>query len=69
MACGQKECVRDHPYSVNPGDLEQSHAEHEQIMVALRSRDAAAARSVIGAHLDRSRDLRLRAFAANPSEI
>lgn len=50
-------------------DLAQSQAEHEQIMVALRSRDADAARAAISAHLDRSRDLRLRAFASHASEI
>lgn len=61
--------IYDSHRSEDPTDLEQSHAEHEQIMAALRSRDAAAARSDIGAHLDRSRDLRLRAFAAHLSEV
>lgn len=36
-------------------------------MTALRNRDADAARTAISAHLVRSRDLRLRAFASHPS--
>lgn len=50
-------------------DLTQSQAEHEQIMEALRTRDAEGARAAISAHLVRSRDLRLRAFASHPIDL
>lgn len=46
-------------------DLAQSRVEHQAIMAAIRDRDAAAASAAIAAHLDRSRDIRLRAFAAD----
>ncbi len=45
-------------------DLDATRTEHEAVMAALRARDADGARRAISGHLDRSRDLRLHAFAA-----
>ncbi len=45
-------------------DLAASRVEHGAVLDALRVRDAEAARVAVAAHLERSRDLRLRAFAA-----
>ncbi len=45
-------------------DLDHTRTEHDEVMAALRERDAAAAAAAISAHLERSRDLRLHAFAA-----
>lgn len=58
--------IYDHHRVEDEADLTQSLAEHEEIMTALRARDPEAARAAIGSHLDRSRDLRLRAFASRP---
>lgn len=59
--------IYDSHRTEDQSDLAQSQAEHEQIMDALRRRDPDAARTAITAHLVRSRDLRLRAFASHPS--
>ncbi|HEY0186833.1 MAG TPA: GntR family transcriptional regulator [Cellulomonas sp.] len=45
-------------------DLAEIRAEHAAVLDALRVRDAEAARAAVAAHLQRSRDLRLHAFAA-----
>ncbi|HEY0214765.1 MAG TPA: GntR family transcriptional regulator, partial [Cellulomonas sp.] len=45
-------------------DLAATHVEHGAVLDAVRRRGPEAARAAIGAHLERSRDLRLRAFAA-----
>jgi DNA-binding GntR family transcriptional regulator len=45
-------------------DLAASRAEHAAVLDAVRRRDPEAARAAVQGHLERSRDLRLRAFAA-----
>jgi len=44
-------------------ELEESQAEHDKVLAAIVARDAPAARDGLAAHLERSRDLRLAAFA------
>jgi DNA-binding GntR family transcriptional regulator len=46
--------------------LEDSQAEHAVVVAAISAQDAAAARDALAAHLARSRDLRLAAFAREP---
>jgi DNA-binding GntR family transcriptional regulator len=45
-------------------DLAATRVEHAAVLDALRRRDPDAARTAVAVHLERSRDLRLRAFAA-----
>ena len=47
----------------NYGEPDLLNAEHEQILVALRARDETAAREHMRAHLERSREQRIRLFA------
>jgi DNA-binding GntR family transcriptional regulator len=44
-------------------EIEESQAEHDKVLEAIVAQDAAAARDGHAAHLQRSRDLRLAAFA------
>jgi DNA-binding GntR family transcriptional regulator len=44
-------------------ELATSQAEHTQVLAAITAHDAPAARDALSAHLARSRDLRLTAFA------
>lgn len=56
--------IYDRPRVENDDDLRRNQHEHDAVMAALRAHDTEAARLAIGAHLERSRDLRLRAFAS-----
>jgi DNA-binding GntR family transcriptional regulator len=56
----------DSPVFVDPGasdDLARTRAEHAQVLAAIIAQDAGLARDALAAHLARSRDLRLAAFA------
>ncbi|MGD0557764.1 MAG: GntR family transcriptional regulator [Streptosporangiaceae bacterium] len=44
-------------------EIEASQAEHDKVLAAIVAQDAPAARDALAAHLERSRDLRLAAFA------
>ncbi len=46
-------------------DQRQTRGEHEDVMAALHTQDAERARAAVAEHLVRSRDLRLRSFAAD----
>jgi DNA-binding GntR family transcriptional regulator len=56
--------IYDGARSESADDLAATRVEHGAVLAALRERDPEGARSAVGAHLERSRDLRLRAFAA-----
>jgi DNA-binding GntR family transcriptional regulator len=56
--------IYDEPGVEKNADLVTSQNEHAEIMKHLRRRDGQAAAAALTAHLQRSRDLRLRAFAS-----
>lgn len=60
--------IYDHGRVESPTDLRESRAEHAAVMAALRRRDSGAAAAAIRGHLERSRDLRLDAFAEVSAE-